>query len=279
MTDHSAAPHQPLVSVVIPAFNHAAYLRACLESVWFQEYPQIELVVVNPASTDSTALVLEQFNAALESETVSFASRYDLETDTVRRTTHDRYPKEGRSIRIISLPADPGLPETYNIGIRESSGPLVTTIAADDRALPHMISTMVRSLQDTFDIAYSDMHLIDDAGHILRSFRLPNFDPQRCLCDWYLMGVSRLWRRNLHEEVGWFSPEYRCAHDYDLFVRFVAHGARVTHVAQVLYELRWHDERRKTGSHAPDVEPLIHQESKQVALTARRLLPPRSLGV
>ena len=43
-----------LVSVAVPAYNHAAFLDACLESVRNQSYPRLELVVVDDGSTDTT---------------------------------------------------------------------------------------------------------------------------------------------------------------------------------------------------------------------------------
>ena len=51
----------PLVSVAVPAYNHAAFLDACLESVRNQSYPRLELVVVDDGSTDATLAVAERF--------------------------------------------------------------------------------------------------------------------------------------------------------------------------------------------------------------------------
>ena len=45
----------PLVSVVVPSFNHLAYVEACLDSIVAQTYPNIELVVIDDASTLSRA--------------------------------------------------------------------------------------------------------------------------------------------------------------------------------------------------------------------------------
>ena len=51
--------NRPRVSIVIPTYNQAKYLPACLDSVLFQDYPNIEIVVVNDASTDGTREILE----------------------------------------------------------------------------------------------------------------------------------------------------------------------------------------------------------------------------
>ena len=50
-----------LISVVIPAYNVALYLKNCLESVLMQTYPSIEIIVINDGSTDSTGLIADQY--------------------------------------------------------------------------------------------------------------------------------------------------------------------------------------------------------------------------
>jgi len=78
------------VSVVVPTFNQASYLGACLDAVYFQSYPNLEIVVVNDCSTDETIQVLEEFVRSVGQETVSYASRYNEESDTIERTIHPR---------------------------------------------------------------------------------------------------------------------------------------------------------------------------------------------
>lgn len=51
----------PLVSVVIPNYNYAAYLRQAIDSVLTQSYPSVEIIVVNDGSTDISAEVLDSY--------------------------------------------------------------------------------------------------------------------------------------------------------------------------------------------------------------------------
>jgi glycosyltransferase involved in cell wall biosynthesis len=48
----------PLVSIVVPAYNHADYLKECIESILAQDYPRVELIVLNDGSTDMTPAIL-----------------------------------------------------------------------------------------------------------------------------------------------------------------------------------------------------------------------------
>ncbi len=262
----------PLISVIVPTYNQAEYLPICLDALWFQDYPLLEIIVVNAASPDDTSAVLAQYQEQVETEQVSFAARYDQETDTVERDRHARYPKQGRTLRVVELQEDPGLSETYNTGAQIAEGAYITTVVSDDIPHPQMISTLAHALDDGADFAYSDELIVDDSGRILRQFTFPDFSIKECLADWYLLGNSKLWRRSLHEQHGYFKPEFPLTQDYELFARFALGGARFEHVKKVLYSVRFHGEDRKTGNHTPEREPKIHEESKQVALFVRRKL-------
>ncbi|WP_319467019.1 glycosyltransferase, partial [uncultured Trichococcus sp.] len=71
------------VSVVIPSYNHAEYIEACLDSIYFQDHPDIEMIIVDDNSSDGSAEVIADWIAGIEADEVSFASRYDAGTDEI----------------------------------------------------------------------------------------------------------------------------------------------------------------------------------------------------
>jgi len=111
---------KPLISVVVPTYLQAQYLPITLDAIWFQDYSSLEIIVVNAASPDNTKEVLDEYQEAVASEQVSFARYWNEETNDVERQFHPRYPSDGRTLEIINLDEDPGLPETYNEGLRRS---------------------------------------------------------------------------------------------------------------------------------------------------------------
>ncbi len=270
--ENSMTQSYPLVSIAIPTYLHAKYLPICIDGAWFQDYPNIEVVVVNANSPDDTKEVLDQYQEAIGTEKVSFASNYNEESKEVEREYYDRYSTVGRSLKVIHLDEDPGLSETYNEAVKASSGEFVTTIVSDDIAHPNLVSRLLPPLQAGADFSYADIFIVDDAGRVIRKFAFPDYDAKRCLANWYLMGSAKLWRRSLHEKAGWFSPDYPLTQDYELFFRFAEAGAKFVHVPEVLYSARWHGPRRKDGNHSPDREHKIHTESIQTALRAREWL-------
>jgi glycosyltransferase involved in cell wall biosynthesis len=96
----------PLISVVIPSFNQAAFLPRTLDSVLAQQYPRLEIFVADGGSTDGSAAILEEYRA--------------------------RYPD---LLRFESGP-DGGQYQGVNKGIAQTSGEIVAWINSDDVYLP-----------------------------------------------------------------------------------------------------------------------------------------------
>ena len=259
----------PLISVIVPTYNQAAYLPICLDSIMFQEYPDIEIVVVNDCSPDNTAEVLEQYLAAYREETVSYACNYNEADGTVERCEHPRFPQDGRTIKIIEHKRNRGLSHALNTGVKQATGELVTFIASDDMLLPNMLAELSQAIADSrADFAYADMHIVDDAGRILRRFSLPDYSFEDSFCHWYLLGICKLYRKRLHAVSGWYDPEV-LPQDHDMYQRFAEDGARMVHVPKVLANARIHDKDRQVHNHSPAAWSKLYQQSADLVCRAR----------
>lgn len=260
------------VSVIVPAYNQARYLRACLDSIWFQDHPEIEIVVVDDGSTDDTASVLEAYQASIASDTASYASFYDPGADVLERVRHPRYPSEGRALRVLRHERNQGLAATLNDGFRAATGEACTYVPSDDWCMPSMFSELVRALLETpADFAYADMLVVDDSFQVVRRFDLPDYGFERSFADWYLCGDAKLYRRDLHDRFGYYD-ESLLAHDHELFLRFALGGARFTHVPKALFAKRDHAGGREVDIHAPGNWARLIGESKKLVLKARQAL-------
>ncbi len=256
------------ISIVVPSYNHAGYVEACLDSIYFQDYPDIEMIIVDDRSTDGSADIISEWIGKVGTEEVSFASYYDEKSDTIERTVHRRYEKPGRKIVFEANTANLGSTKTYNRGFHLATGDFCSFIASDDIAHPHMLSTLAGPLiNDEADFVYADMFIVDDDQRILREFRLPDYSFERSFCDWYLCGVATLYRRSLHERFGYYD-ETSAADDHECSLRFAMNGARFLHVPKTLYSVRSHD-RRQVGLHEAGRFEMLLQESKRLTLKAR----------
>ncbi|WP_051333753.1 glycosyltransferase family 2 protein [Aliagarivorans marinus] len=101
------------VSVIVPAYNTEAYIEECLQSLFAQTLPSLEIVVVIDASPDGVSDVVARLQAQ----------------------TH-------RQLRVIHLPQNVGLAEARNIGMRAASGKYLGFVDSDDYADPQMFARL-----------------------------------------------------------------------------------------------------------------------------------------
>jgi len=257
------------ISVVVPTYNQATYLPACLDSIWFQDYDDLEVVVVNDGSTDDTVEVLERYQSGLTNDQISYANFFDEEKNELKRRCHERYRKAGRDLTIIEHEQNRGLATALNSGFRICQGEYCTYVPSDDICYPSMFSEMARAIQEKgADFVYADMFIVDDQGRIIRQFQLPDYSFESCFQDWYLCGVAKLYRRALHERWGYYD-EKLLAHDHELFLRFAMNGAYFCHVPRVLMAVRDHSAEREIYIHSPENWNRLIEESKALVKIAR----------
>ena len=106
----------PLVSVVVPAYNVAEYVRHCLQSLEDQDYERLEIVVVDDGSTDGTGEIIEELAGASQS-----------------RIRHSHQPNAGLS-------------GARNSGLARCEGQLVVFVDGDDVVAPCFVSALVQAM-------------------------------------------------------------------------------------------------------------------------------------
>jgi len=256
------------VSVVIPTFNQARYLPACIDHCLFQTYPNLEVIIVDGGSTDGTKAFLSGLAKEIKEKRFSPVSKMDEEGNIIREDILV-YP-QNRQLQIIAFDSDIGATRTYNEGLSRVTGEYCTYIVGDDLPHPHMIEELVKAMDSSgADFMYSDMNVIDDRGRIIREIRLPDYSFKSCFAEWYHLGVSHLYRSEWHSKVGLMDENYQSANDYDHYLRFAMAGAEFHHLPKVLYSIRYHGNDRQTGQHTPVRYEKLLAECKMCAWRAR----------
>ena len=186
----------PLVSIVIPVYNGANYLREAIDSALAQTWPHCEVLVVNDGSTD---------NGATESIALSYGERIRY------------FHKENG-----------GVATALNLGIREMRGDFFSWLSHDDVYLPDKCHEQVEFWQQCGDaraILYADAHIIDAQGEKIGSHPMPDMAEDEVLCRiWgrsFLNGCTMLIPRMLLLEAGGFNESLSTTQDYDLWLRLV----------------------------------------------------------
>ena len=192
---------RPAISVVIPAYNTAAYIAETLSSVIAQTLTDFEIIVVNDGSPDTPAL---------EAALTPFAGR----------------------IRYFVQP-NRGLSAARNTGIAAARGELVAFLDSDDVWEPDYLEHQLAVLErDDLTVVYPNATTFGDplrAGRLFMDMH-PSSGPvsieslvtQRCN-----VMVSVLARRKAIEAAGLFDESLRSSEDFDLWLRIVHAGGRI----------------------------------------------------
>ncbi|MEM3173213.1 MAG: glycosyltransferase [Candidatus Nitrosotenuis sp.] len=206
------------VSIVIPVYNAAKYLRYCLDSAIKQTYGDLEIIAINDGSTDESLKILEEYTS---------------------------------KIYIINK-ENGGTASALNTGIRAMRGEWFKWLSADDVLYPHAIEELVREAEQILDkkntILYSNYDIIDSNGNTIKQFIEPNynntsqFDFNLILLDHYIgNGTTSLIHKSALDEYGYFDETVGFAEDYELWLRFcLLHNCRLHLVPKILAKYRVH---------------------------------------
>ncbi|MGB9234957.1 MAG: glycosyltransferase family A protein [Terriglobales bacterium] len=192
---------QPLVTIIIPAYQAAERIRETLDSVFEQTYPNFEVVLVNDGSPDTEAL--EQA-----------IRRYGESVIYIRQ--ENRGPSGAR-----------------NTAIRAARGKYIACLDSDDVFLPDHLSRLVALLErDALDLAYSDSHLTRGGVRVGLYFeRQPQHPPvtfEKLLTEECAVPTSGVVvSRQAMIDAGLFDERYRCCEDFDLWLRMSFRGAKM----------------------------------------------------
>jgi alpha-1,3-rhamnosyltransferase len=170
----------PLVSVVIPCYNHARYVKECVMSVIDQDFKNIELIIIDDGSKDASVQVIEELRGACEAR----FSRFEF------------IHRENR-----------GLCNTLNQALEWCEGEYYAALASDDIWVPMKLTTQVGYLEAHPEVVavFGGITLIDEHGDILRKVEKPgSFGFKDILLNHYFLPApTALVRRDKLQEIGY----------------------------------------------------------------------------
>ena len=194
------------VSVITVCINNAATLKRALLSVSGQDWPAVEHIIIDGASTDATAKILDDF-------------RYKL-------------------AHVISEP-DNGIYDAMNKGLNIASGDIICFLNADDYyASEKVLSRVVEQMRlFKLDALVGDVCFFSEGKdrHIIRRYRSDRFSVKRLAWGWMPAHPGLFLRQEVVRRVGQFKTDYRIAGDYEYIVRaFCKNSLHFQHMPEVL---------------------------------------------
>lgn len=205
------------VSVIVPAFNRAEYIKQTVNSVLIQDYSNVELIVVDDGSNDGTYEILLDY----------------AEQNKLKLLTHPGRKNKGQSAAL-------------NLGLRAATGEFIAILDSDDLFLSGKLRLQVEYLNSHPEIGlvYGMGEAVDGDGRWMYDIhsadhKEPN-DPNAVLLDCYfLLPQNALVRRSVYEQVGGFEEAFRAAQDHDMLVR-IAENTRFGFIPVKVFQYRRH---------------------------------------
>lgn len=198
----------PLVTVITPAYNRADYLAETIDSVLLQDYPNIEYVVLDDGSTDSTVQVLQRYANRL-----TWESRQNV-----------------------------GETRTVNRGFERARGEIVGIVNSDDPLLPGAIRMIAQLMQERPEllVVYPDWDMIDADGNRIERITTFEYDYINML-RWHhcIPGPGAFFQRSVVDQLGGRDPEFRYVADFEFWLRAGMLGP-FARIPRTLATFRWH---------------------------------------
>lgn len=239
-------PAAGLVSVVIPTYNRATMVTEAVDSALGQTYGDVEVVVVDDASTDGTVSTLEN--------------------------------KYGTSIRVIRRDSNGGVSLSVNTGVRASRGRWIRLLGSDDIMAPSALSEFVRAAAHVENpekcLFFSDAWVVDRDS---RSARIPlvsskynGSDKIRAAARASLGSGFMFAPKSAFENYGYLREDLRTSEDLEWLLRMLlVHNFRFHVVNKLLLEYMQHG-GSTTGT---SLEGVLASRDAVLRDTARRLGP------
>ncbi len=190
------------ISIVIPNYNSGAVLERAIRSVLDQNYPDLQLIMADSASTDCSREIIESYR--------------------------DRFG-------VVICEKDKGQADGLNKGFRHANGEIFAWLCADDELMPGALAHVAELFraQPEADVVIGGCERVFADGSRLET----QADPE----TWRKIGMlnvveqpSTFWRAALHGKLGDIDRSYHLAFDWDLWCRMRRAGARLLTTNQIL---------------------------------------------
>lgn len=189
----------PLVSIITPSYNQAAFIEQTILSVLAQEYTSIEYIIVDGDSTDGSQEIIKRYEKQL--------AWWISEPDT-------------------------GQAEAINKGFQQAQGEIIAWLNSDDLYLVNAVSEAAASLEKNTDLGlvFGNAMTIDTNGRPLNKLVFGDWGLKDLMSYRIICQPAVFMRRKMLEQAGYLDPSYHFLLDHQLWIR-IAKSAPIQHIS------------------------------------------------
>lgn len=230
----------PLVSIFIPTYNCEVFIKECLDSVLAQNYPNMEIVISDDASTDNTAIILREYKA--------------------------KHPDKIKlNINLNNL----GITKNCNVALSMCTGKYIAFFAGDDVMLPGKIQKQVNYMENNLNctICYHNVEVFFCKNDTQNSLYLhhhavkPREGDVSVIIKYgpFSAGCSNMVRSEKISPQG-FDERLLMVSDGLFWIEALENGGEINYIDEVLARYRLHTHNNSTSKYSERaLDFLVHQ--------------------
>ncbi|MBN1353399.1 MAG: glycosyltransferase, partial [Candidatus Omnitrophica bacterium] len=235
----------PKVTVLMPVYNGERFLREAVKSILNQTYTDYELLIIDDASRDSSAEIINSFS--------------------------------DRRIRFVKNKKNMGQMNTMNKGLGLVSGEYIARMDQDDISLPGRLEKEVKVLDANPEIplVFSDTYIIDSKGKRRKKTVLDRVKAgEKCDFNGFLRGdfhicqCTTLIRRSIFDKVGLYNPAYKITAEHELYHFRILFDHEIKFIKEPLTEYRLYG-----GNTTSDVERTSNEIMDAMVKFTKKAIP------
>ena len=197
------------ISIITVCFNSQQTIKATIKSVLNQSYKQVEFIIIDGASTDSTLEIIKEFSS---------------------------------SIDVFISESDAGIYDAINKGISKSSGDVVGLLHADDIFdNDSVIDNVMSSFGKNIDMIYGDINYVDrnDINRVIRRWKSDSYKKGKFKWGWMPPHTGFFIKKSCYLKYGLYNLSLGSSADYELMLRmFELYNLKSKYIALNITKMR-----------------------------------------
>ena len=205
----------PKISIITPSYNQGVFLEQTIRSVLEQDYPNLEYIIIDGGSTDTSVDIIKKY------------------ADKLAYWVSEK---------------DQGQTDAINKGFKKSTGEIVAWLNSDDVYCPDTLQAVADAFRadPNLDFVFGNKLAVDENEITFRDDRHTRFSFAALILQGSILSqCASFWKRKLFEKHGYLDESLRFCMDYEFFCRIGQH-IKTRYVRKNFAKFRWHSDSKSS---------------------------------